>query len=427
MVVSETSGRGRAPWCGATMSTRPRRSSGSPPVNRTSRMPSCSTPIRTSRTTSSSVSISSVGQPVEALGRHAVAAAQVAPVGQRDAQVGRHPSVAVRRVAVSSPPQSRGLTRGRRRTAPPARTSLDSCGRGIPAEPALGAVRRRRSCCSARRLVARPVAVPPARRPQARATRSSRANQDRRPGPGRRRARPGRARRRGRRVAPRHRARHLGRPTHTGSCRVPDPRRRRPASTSSPRWSPTTAPPLLVDRGWMATENSGASPPDLPAVRRPARSPSRAGYAATRPATATTVSDLSTRAISASAIGEAHRRTRSTAASSTSPEDGPARRPTLEPAELPDDSATGRTSSTGCSGGSSGCWRVFGFCYLAWDEWRRSARRASAREAPPSEASGRQERPQAGVRRRTRGVRRERAARRSQARACRRPRAASRR
>ena len=34
-------------------------------------------------------------QPVEALGGHAVVAAQVAPVGQRDAQVGGHASVAV--------------------------------------------------------------------------------------------------------------------------------------------------------------------------------------------------------------------------------------------------------------------------------------------------------------------------------------------
>ena len=37
-----------------------------------------------------------VGQPVQALGRHAVGAAQVAAVGQRDAQVGGHPAVPVR-------------------------------------------------------------------------------------------------------------------------------------------------------------------------------------------------------------------------------------------------------------------------------------------------------------------------------------------
>jgi len=43
------------------MPTSPGRNSGSPPVNRTSRMPSCSTPMRTSRTISSSVSTSTFG------------------------------------------------------------------------------------------------------------------------------------------------------------------------------------------------------------------------------------------------------------------------------------------------------------------------------------------------------------------------------
>ena len=51
-----------------------------------------STPIVISRTTSSSVSTSAMRQPVEALGRHAVGAAQVAAVGQRHPQVGRHPA-----------------------------------------------------------------------------------------------------------------------------------------------------------------------------------------------------------------------------------------------------------------------------------------------------------------------------------------------
>ena len=43
-------------------------------------------------------------------------------------------------------------------------------------------------------------------------------------------------------------------------------------------------PALLVDRGWLATDNSGATPDDVPAPR-PARSPSPATYAGTRPAT----------------------------------------------------------------------------------------------------------------------------------------------
>ena len=58
-------------------------------------MPSCSTPMRTSRAISSSVSTSTFGQPVQALGRHAVGAPQVAAVGQRDPQIGGHAAVTV--------------------------------------------------------------------------------------------------------------------------------------------------------------------------------------------------------------------------------------------------------------------------------------------------------------------------------------------
>jgi hypothetical protein len=61
LVVSEISGRGESEAVAAMIETRSRRSSGSPPVNLTSRMPSVSTPIRTSRTTSSPVSTSGAG------------------------------------------------------------------------------------------------------------------------------------------------------------------------------------------------------------------------------------------------------------------------------------------------------------------------------------------------------------------------------
>ncbi len=60
-VVIEISGRGRSSAVRATMPGRPRRSSGSPPVNRISVMPRCCTPIRASRTTSSSVSSAGLG------------------------------------------------------------------------------------------------------------------------------------------------------------------------------------------------------------------------------------------------------------------------------------------------------------------------------------------------------------------------------
>ena len=67
----------------------------------------------TSRTTSSSVSVCSVGQPVETLGRHAVGAAQVAPVGQRHAQVRGDAAVPVCQRCRHLPPPFRGtLLRG---------------------------------------------------------------------------------------------------------------------------------------------------------------------------------------------------------------------------------------------------------------------------------------------------------------------------
>ncbi len=61
LVVSEMSGRGSSAAVAAMMSARSGRSSGSPPVNLTSRMPSVSTPIVINRMISSPVSTSGVG------------------------------------------------------------------------------------------------------------------------------------------------------------------------------------------------------------------------------------------------------------------------------------------------------------------------------------------------------------------------------
>ncbi len=71
-----------------------RRTSGSPPVSRTSRTPiALSSP--TSRAISSNVRISGALEPGEALGRHAVLAAEVAPVGDGHAQIADQPAVSV--------------------------------------------------------------------------------------------------------------------------------------------------------------------------------------------------------------------------------------------------------------------------------------------------------------------------------------------
>jgi hypothetical protein len=52
-----------------------------------------------------------VGQPVQTLGRHAVGAAQVAPVGQADPQIGRYATVGVDEPGVVRPALGRGQRR----------------------------------------------------------------------------------------------------------------------------------------------------------------------------------------------------------------------------------------------------------------------------------------------------------------------------
>lgn len=136
---------------------------------------------------------------------------------------------------------------------------------------------------------------------------------------------------------------------------------------------------VLVDRGWMATENSGAERPDLPAVtdgevtvigwvRRDARG------------RASQVNDLATRAIS------------SAEAAKVLPyplyggfldiqTETPAPRTKLEPTELPDDTSEGPHFFYGLQWWFFGLLAVFGFGYLAYDEWRQARRRSSASES----------------------------------------------
>jgi cytochrome oxidase assembly protein ShyY1 len=141
-------------------------------------------------------------------------------------------------------------------------------------------------------------------------------------------------------------------------------------------------PAVLVDRGWMATSNSGASRPTLPAVTD--GQVTVTGWVR-RDATggATKVSRLSTRAVSSTAIGEVlpypvYRGFVDLA------EQSPAPSAKLEPTELPDDQSNGPHFFYGLQWWFFGILAVFGFCYLAWDEWRqhRDKRRRSASERP---------------------------------------------
>jgi cytochrome oxidase assembly protein ShyY1 len=136
---------------------------------------------------------------------------------------------------------------------------------------------------------------------------------------------------------------------------------------------------VLVDRGWLATENSGGiRPDDLP--------PATDGHVTVtgwvrRDATggATTVSQLSTRAVSSTRI----------AAVTPYPlyrgfvdlaEESPAPATRLQPTELPDDTSNGPHFFYGLQWWFFGALAIFGFCYLAWDEFRQHRdRRASER------------------------------------------------
>ncbi len=137
---------------------------------------------------------------------------------------------------------------------------------------------------------------------------------------------------------------------------------------------------LLVDRGWMATENAGTSRVDAPPA--PEGRVTVVGWVrADATGDSTAVQDQSTRAVSSVAIGKAL--------------DLPAyggfvdlerQRPTsseeLQPADLPDLS-NGPHFFYGLQWWFFAALAVFGFGYLAYDE-RRTSRRRELREGHPT-------------------------------------------
>jgi cytochrome oxidase assembly protein ShyY1 len=140
-------------------------------------------------------------------------------------------------------------------------------------------------------------------------------------------------------------------------------------------------PAVLVDRGWMATTNSGASRPQLPPVTD--GEVTVTGWVR-RDATggATKVSDLSTRAISSVRLAPElpyplYRGFVDLDAESPNPAKA------LEPVELPDDTSNGPHFFYGLQWWFFGGLAIFGFCYLAWDELRQ--RRAKRTGRGPSE------------------------------------------
>jgi cytochrome oxidase assembly protein ShyY1 len=155
-------------------------------------------------------------------------------------------------------------------------------------------------------------------------------------------------------------------------------------------------PALLVDRGWLATSNSGATPDDVPAP--PSGTVTVTGWVRVDASGGSTkVTDRSTRAISSAAIGAAIGTEVYGGFVDLRSEDPPAGTP-LAKAELPD-LGEGPHFFYGLQWWFFGVLAVFGFFYLAYDEWRigtgRKPPRApagshgtqTARSIPPSTGS----------------------------------------
>jgi cytochrome oxidase assembly protein ShyY1 len=145
----------------------------------------------------------------------------------------------------------------------------------------------------------------------------------------------------------------------------------------------TDAGAVLVDRGWLSSDNNGGTRPELP--------PAAGG-----PVTvlgwvrvdgsggSTKITDMATRAVSSRAAAEVlpyplyggfldlHTET-------------PAPAKALAPTELPDDTSEGPHFFYGLQWWFFGALAVVGFCYLAYDEWRRSRSENAARAATSSE------------------------------------------
>mgnify|MGYP003334935438 CR=1 FL=1 len=148
---------------------------------------------------------------------------------------------------------------------------------------------------------------------------------------------------------------------------------------------------LLVDRGWLATDNQGSSPAELDIPAPPSGKVTVTGYLRLDgTGESTTVTDDSTRAVSSVAIGQAQNRTVYPGFVELKSET-PAAADNLEPVELPE-LDNGPHFFYGLQWWFFGVLAVFGFSYLLYDERRNGTRGARAEagrvSAPGPFASG---------------------------------------
>ena len=147
-----------------------------------------------------------------------------------------------------------------------------------------------------------------------------------------------------------------------------------------------TGEAVLVDRGWVSTDNSGAERPDLPAVSE--GEVTVTGWVR-RDATggSTDVNDRETRAVSSREIAKAvpHPLYRGFVDLQL---ESPAPAKRLEPVELPDDTSNGPHFFYGLQWWFFGALAIFGFCYLAWDELRQKRRSRPSERAEHAAVHG---------------------------------------
>ena len=164
---------------------------------------------------------------------------------------------------------------------------------------------------------------------------------------------------------------------------------------------------LLVDRGWMASDNRGTDVPDVPAP--PAGEVTVTGWVRSDGSgSSTEVHDQSTRAISSERIGEALDRELYGGFVELRSED-PEPAESLEPVELPE-LDNGPHFFYGLQWWFFGVLAIGGFGYLAYDEWRNGPRgprkrlrgRATCRRRPAASCRTRRT-PPARARRPRRG------------------------
>ena len=135
-----------------------------------------------------------------------------------------------------------------------------------------------------------------------------------------------------------------------------------------------TGPSLLVDRGWMPSDNRGADEVDVPAP--PSGEVTVTGWVRVdATGDSTVVSDGSTRAISSARIGEALDREVYGGFVELKSEDPPPAE-SLQPAELPE-LDNGPHFFYGLQWWFFGVLAIVGFAYLAFDEWRKRGRAQS--------------------------------------------------